>query len=50
VSIIKSSGDVGFDRAVERAVSKADPLPMPTSPKLVSQFRDIKFIFKPSDS
>jgi colicin import membrane protein len=48
VSIIKSSGDVGFDRSVESAVSKADPLPMPTSPRLVSQFRDIRFVFKPS--
>ena len=47
VSIIKSSGDVGFDRSVESAVSKADPLPMPTSPRLVSQFRDIRFVFKP---
>ena len=36
VSIIKSSGDVGFDRSVESAVSKADPLPMPSSPRLVS--------------
>jgi colicin import membrane protein len=48
VSIIKSSGDVGFDRSVESAVSKSDPLPMPTSPRLVSQFRDIRFVFKPS--
>ena len=48
VSIIKSSGDVGFDRSVESAVSKADPLPMPISPRLVSQFRDIRFVFKPS--
>jgi len=48
VSIIKSSGDVGFDRSVESAVNKADPLPMPTSPRLVSQFRDIRFVFKPS--
>jgi colicin import membrane protein len=48
VSIIKSSGDVGFDRSVESAVSKADPLPMPSSPRLVSQFRDIRFVFKPS--
>ncbi len=48
VSIIKSSGNVGFDRSVESAVSKADPLPMPTSPRLVSQFRDIRFVFKPS--
>ena len=48
VSIIKSSGDAGFDRSVESAVSKADPLPMPTSPRLVSQFRDIRFVFKPS--
>ena len=48
VSIIKSSGDVGFDRSVESAVSKADPLPMPTSPRLLSQFRDIRFVFKPS--
>ena len=43
VSIEKSSGNRPFDRAVEAAVYKSDPLPMPKSPRLVSQFRDITF-------
>lgn len=47
VSIIRSSGDLAFDRAVEAAINRADPLPMPTSQSLLSKFRDIKFVFKP---
>jgi colicin import membrane protein len=46
-NVIKTSGNAGFDRSVESAVSKADPLPMPTSPRLLPQFRDIRFVFKP---
>lgn len=46
-SIIKSSGDLAFDRSVESAVSKSDPLPVPSSPTLLRQFRDIRFNFQP---
>lgn len=47
VQVIKSSGDGAFDRSVEAAVRKADPLPMPGSPRLLAEFRDIKFDFDP---
>lgn len=48
VSIQESSGNGAFDRSVEQAVYKADPLPMPTSPTLNAAFRDLEFIFDPS--
>ena len=48
VSITRSSGNLTFDRSVEAAIYKSDPLPMPTSTRLLKQFRDIRFVFKPS--
>ena len=50
VRVLKSSGNVAFDRSVEAAVRKADPLPMPRSERLLSRFRgDVNFIFDPSN-
>jgi colicin import membrane protein len=49
VSVVKSSGNAAFDRSVEAAVRKADPLPMPTSQTLLSKFREIEFVFEPSN-
>ncbi len=49
VQVIKSSGNLAFDRSVEAAVYKADPLPMPESPRLIEEFRDFTFIFRPSN-
>jgi colicin import membrane protein len=48
--VVKSSGNGAFDRSVEAAVRKADPLPMPESPSLIEQFRDITFRFHPDDN
>jgi len=48
VSVVESSGNVAFDRSVEAAVRKADPLPMPRSERLIARFRDLTFIFDPS--
>ncbi len=48
VSVIESSGNGAFDRSVEQAVYKADPLPMPASKRLVGQFRELEFIFDPA--
>jgi len=45
--VVKSSGNIAFDRSVEAAVRKADPLPMPRSKRLAAQFRDIEFVFEP---
>ncbi len=46
--VVESSGNGAFDRSVEAAVYKAEPLPMPSSPRLIRQFRDFTFIFRPS--
>lgn len=47
VGVVKSSGNIAFDRSVEAAVRKADPLPMPTSKRLLAKFRDLNFKFDP---
>ena len=47
VRIEESSGDVAFDRSVERAVRGASPLPRPQDPALFD--RQIVFIFDPRD-
>jgi len=47
VEITQSSGDGFFDSSVEKAVRKAEPLPVPPDPDLFDRFRDVKFIFKP---
>jgi len=49
VNVVKSSGNSAFDRSVEAAVRKADPLPMPQSKRLLAQFREIEFVFDPSN-
>lgn len=48
VSVIESSGNGAFDRSVESAVRKADPLPMPTADRLKSRFRELTFEFDPT--
>ncbi len=48
VQVLKSSGNSAFDRSVVAAVNKADPLPMPKSPTLLSEFREFTFIFRPT--
>lgn len=50
VQVVESSGNGAFDRSAEAAVRKADPLPMPTSPRLQALFRDFKFEFDPAKS
>jgi colicin import membrane protein len=43
----KSSGNPGYDEAVERAISKASPLPKPDSPSLFR--RQLELHFRPQD-
>jgi colicin import membrane protein len=51
VDVVESSGNAAFDRSVEAAVLRADPLPMPESPRLMAEFRKgLTFIFDPSGS
>lgn len=47
VSIIKSSGNLEFDRSTELAIRKSSPLPMPTEDDAKREFRDFTFTFKP---
>ena len=50
VRVIESSGNPAFDRSVEAAVLKADPLPMPESERLRARFSDgLNFIFSPNN-
>ncbi|WXG57802.1 MAG: cell envelope integrity protein TolA [Candidatus Sedimenticola sp. (ex Thyasira tokunagai)] len=50
--VAKSSGDTAFDRSVETAVRKSEPLPMPSTPELRNHpdFREHIFVFDPSQS
>ncbi len=45
--VVRSSGNVLFDRQAEIAVRKASPLPVPDDPRLFQQMREIEFIFDP---
>lgn len=46
--LVRSSGYAAYDSAVERAILKAQPLPLPQDPALFSRFRELrlKFILK----
>ena len=45
--LIKSSGNASYDAAVERAILKSSPLPLPASRELFS--RELKLTFRPQD-
>ncbi|HFD10927.1 MAG TPA: cell envelope integrity protein TolA [Crenotrichaceae bacterium] len=47
-TVIKSSGNPGFDRSAELAVRKASPLPVPSDPGIFKQFQSFTFNFSPS--
>lgn len=47
VSILKSSGNLEFDRSTELAVRKASPLPMSDNPHVAKNFREFEFTFNP---
>ena len=42
----KPSGNAAYDAAVERAINRAQPLPMPPDPALVKEFRELNLKFK----
>jgi colicin import membrane protein len=46
--LLKSSNLPACDAAVERAILKSQPLPVPKSADLFSQFRDLKLEFSPN--
>jgi colicin import membrane protein len=42
----RASGNAAYDSAVERAINRAQPLPMPPDPALVKEFRELNLKFK----
>ena len=47
VKLLKSSGNDAYDSAAERAIYKAQPLPVPTDPELARKFRELRLSVKP---
>jgi len=47
VELKKSSGNRAYDNAVERAILKSDPLPLPPDVQLFNRFRELDLVFKP---
>ncbi len=45
--LVKSSGSPAYDAAVERAIYKAQPLPLPPDPALFPRFRELVLQFRP---
>ncbi len=45
VKLLRSSGQPAYDDAVERAILKASPLPMPPDADLMNQFRELHLKF-----
>ena len=45
--LLKSSGNTMYDTAVERAILRSDPLPLPADAGLFSRFRELRLSFKP---
>ena len=44
-----SSGNPAYDQAVERAILKASPLPLPPDPALFSMFRELNLRIRPKE-
>jgi colicin import membrane protein len=47
--LVKSSGSITCDEAVERAIMASEPLPLPSDASLFSQFRNLKLTFRPNN-
>jgi colicin import membrane protein len=47
IKLVKSSGNDAYDAAVERAILKSSPLPLPSAQELFS--RELKLTFRPQD-
>jgi colicin import membrane protein len=45
----KSSGATAYDSAVERAILKAQPLPLPPDPSMFGDFRELNLKFRPKE-
>ncbi len=49
VKLRRSSGNTLYDEAVERAIMRAQPLPIPPEPQLFPQFRTLLLQFRPQE-
>lgn len=49
LKLVRSSGSSAYDSAVERAIYKSQPLPLPPEPGLFNQFRELHLEFKPKE-
>jgi len=47
--LTKPSGSAAYDEAVERAIMKAQPLPLPPDVALFNRFRELHLIFTPKE-
>lgn len=45
--LTRSSGNAAYDNAVERAILKSQPLPLPADVVMFNRFRELKLVFKP---
>jgi colicin import membrane protein len=49
IRLRRSSGNAAYDAAVERAIVKASPLPLPPDSALFQQFRDLHLRIRPKE-
>ena len=47
--LVKPSGSVAYDEAVERAIMKAQPLPLPPDVAMFNRFRELHLGFTPKE-
>lgn len=45
--LTRSSGNAAYDNAVERAILKSQPLPLPANVAMFSRFRELELVFRP---
>lgn len=49
VELTRPSGTPAYDDAVDRAIHKSEPLPLPPDAALLNRFRELKLVFRPTD-
>jgi colicin import membrane protein len=49
VKLKRASGNAAYDSAVERAIQKAAPLPLPPDPAMFRDFRELNLKFRPQE-